>query len=77
MPSLGPRLHLDLDKPNIIFSSAVVEQREYSVDKMGLFVAKGITGDRVPPSECNENQDDMDMAAFGKRPQLKVRYSRL
>ncbi len=42
---------------------------------MGLFVAKKSTGDQFPRSDQNEDQDDVDMTAFGKRPQLKVGYS--
>jgi len=37
-------------------------------------VAKESTGEDVPRSESNGAQDDMDLAALGKRPQLRVEY---
>jgi len=52
----------------------MVDKKDSAVDKKGLTVAKGSTGGIVPRSESNGDQDDMDLAAFGKRPQLRVRY---
>lgn len=50
----------------------MADQSLYAVDKMGISLAQGSTGDHIPRSESNADPDDMDMAAFGKGPQLKV-----
>jgi len=77
MASFGPRQHLVLDKSKVFtysFLATMVDQSLYDVDKVRLSVAKESTGEDVPRSESNGAQDDMDLAALGKRPQLRVEY---
>lgn len=68
---------LFFDKSNVftyLFLATMVDQSLYDVDKVRLSVVKESTGDDVPRSESNGAQDDMDLAALGKRPQLRVEY---
>lgn len=43
---------------------------------MGPYGAHGASPDGVPKAESRGDQDEIDLAAFGKKSQLKVRRNR-
>lgn len=43
-----------------------------TTDIMGIYSAKEGLHDGLPTAEANGDRDEEDLAAFGKRPQLKV-----
>ena len=46
---------------------------EYSKETMGPLATNRGLHDVIPTAEAKGDQDENDLAAFGKRPQLKVR----
>jgi len=45
----------------------------FSMEAMGPSAKNGELHDGSPMAEAKGNQDEIDLAIFGKRPQLKVR----
>ncbi len=49
-----------------------MDKGEYALHSRGPYVAHDGSPDGIPGSELGNDQDNLDLAMFGKRPQLKV-----
>ena len=49
-----------------------MDKNEYALNAMGRYEANEGSPDGIPRSESKGDQDNIDLAMFGKRPQLKV-----
>lgn len=49
-----------------------MDKNVYTLNNMGPCDATGDPPSGLPLSESKSNQDNIDLAMFGKRPQLKV-----
>ena len=50
-----------------------IDKSEYSLHSRGPSTANEGSPNEIPQSELKSDQDNVDLAMFGKRPQLKVR----
>ena len=51
----------------------IMDKGDYALDSRGPYAADGGLHGDIPHAELKSDQDNADLAMFGKRPQLKVR----